>query len=310
MKATSIQDSPNIVVVVPCYNEAVTIEKVIRDFRAALPAAAIHVFDNNSTDNSAQIALASGATVHKVRAQGKGHVLQAAFETLSADSIVLVDGDDTYEAGDVHKLLEPVLSGDADMVVGNRLVDADDENMRTLHHIGNKLIVGSINLMFGTRYQDILSGYRVFSRRFVEIVPLLTPGFETETEMTLQALEDGMIIEELPITYRSRPEDSHSKLNTFRDGYRIMLTAAMLLRDHNPLRMFGLVSLVFLLGALVFLTLTLLAVRGQVDLNSTAMLIGFILLLPLSALSFGLGLILNAVNTRFRQLKQIFQRNK
>lgn len=309
-EATSNLGSPHIVVAVPCYNEAVTIEKVIRDFKAALPSAEIHVFNNNSTDNSAQIAQAAGAVVHKVRAQGKGHVLQAVFENLSADALVIVDGDDTYEAGDIHKLLEPVLSGDADMVVGNRLPDASDENMRALHHIGNKLIVWGINLMFGTRYHDILSGYRVFSRRFVETVPLLTPGFETETEMTLQALEDGMIIEELPIAYRSRPEDSHSKLNAFRDGYRIMLTAAMLLRDHNPLRLFGLLSLVFLLGALVFLALALIAVREQVDINGTAMLIGFILLLPLSALSFGLGLILNAVNTRFRQLKQIFQRNK
>jgi hypothetical protein len=223
---------------------------------------------------------------------------------------VLVDGDDTYEADDVHELLPRVLSGDVDMVVGNRLSAATSDNMVAHRQLGNQLIVGGINLMFGTRYRDILSGYRVFSRRFVEVVPLLTPGFETETEMTLQALEEGLMIEEHPVSYRSRPEDSHSKLNAFRDGYRIMLTAAILLRDHNPLRLFGLISFLLLCCVFVLLVLILLASRGKIQVDTTGLLFAVLLLAPLSAMFFGLGLILNAVNTRFRQLKQIFQRNK
>ncbi len=299
-----------IAVAIPCYNEAITVEKVVNDFRAQLPDALIYVFDNNSMDDTAQIAQNAGAIVHKVRKQGKGNVLQAMFDIIVADAIVLVDGDDTYFAEDIHRLLAPVLEGDVDMVVGNRLPSASDETMRKHRHLGNKLIVSSINLMFGTRYRDILSGYRVFSRRFVKTVPLLTPGFETETEMTLQALEEGMIIEELPISYRSRPVDSHSKLNAVRDGYRIMMTAAILLRDHYPLRLFGLVSFALFIVVLALLGLLSLTNQNVLQMNTLPLIAGIALLLLLSALAFALGLILNAVNTRFRQLKQILQRNK
>jgi glycosyltransferase involved in cell wall biosynthesis len=305
-----VDHQPTIAVAVPCYNEAITIVKVITDFQKELPGAEIIVFDNNSTDGSGQLALEAGARVVRVRQQGKGHVLQAMFDQVQADALVLVDGDDTYEAGDVHRLLSPVLSGEVDMVVGNRLPSATDENMLTHRHIGNRLIVWGINWMFGTYYQDILSGYRVFSRRFIQRVPLLTPGFETETEMTLQALEEGMIIEELPIAYRSRPAESFSKLNAFRDGYRIVLTAAILLRDHNPLRVFGLLALAFLAAALILLILALLSIQGVVHIQVILLLVMAALLVPLSALAFGLGLILNATNTRFRQLKQIFHRNQ
>ncbi|MBL7164527.1 MAG: glycosyltransferase [Anaerolineales bacterium] len=304
------QKQPTIAVAIPCYNEAITIEQVVNDFHSQLPDAAIHVFDNNSTDDSAQIAQNAGAIVHRVRKQGKGHVLQAIFDTIEADAVVLVDGDDTYSAEDVHRLVKPVLDEDVDMVVGNRLPSASDETMRKHRHLGNKLIVISINLMFGTKYQDILSGYRVFSRRFVKTVPLLTPGFETETEMTLQALEEGMIIEELPISYRSRPADSHSKLNAVRDGYRIMMTAAILLRDHYPLRLFGVVSFVLLLVVLILLGLLSLTTQDILQLNTLSLIAGIALLMLLSVLAFGLGLILNAVNTRFRQLKQFLQRNR
>jgi len=310
VQETAVSNEPKIVVAIPCYNEAVTIEKVISDFRVELPAVEILVFDNNSKDDSRKIAEAAGAAVYSVRKQGKGHVLQRIFDMVSADALVLVDGDDTYDARDVHVLLNPVLSNESDMVVGNRLPNAHDESMRAHRHFGNRMIVGAINMMFGTKYQDILSGYRVFSRRFVETVPLLTPGFETETEMTLQALEEGMLIDEIPIRYRSRPEESHSKLNPIKDGYRIILTAAMLLRDHNPLRLFGLISLLFFTLGSSLVVLVLLAISGRLQMNIPALLTGILLLLPMGALSFAIGLILNAVNTRFRQLKQIFQRNK
>jgi glycosyltransferase involved in cell wall biosynthesis len=306
-------DTYKIAVAIPCYNEAITIEQVIKGFKDVLPGVQIHVFDNNSTDQSHKLARDAGAIVHKVRRQGKGNVLQQAFEFFAIekpDAVVIVDGDDTYDPADVHKLLFPVLSGEADMVVGNRMPAASTESMLAHRQFGNLLIVRGINLMFGTKYHDILSGYRVFSKRFIETVPLLTPGFETETEMTLQALEEGMIVEEMPIAYRKRPQDSHSKLNAFSDGYRIMLTAAMLLRDHNPLRLFGLVSLLLFSGAIVLLIIALTGLSDQGWITSVIVLTSILLLLLLSALSFSLGLILNAVNTRFRQLKQIFQRNK
>ena len=303
------ETSPKIAVAIPCLNEAVTIKKVVTDFKTVLPDAEIHVFDNNSTDHSSDLAREAGALVHRVLKPGKGFVLQAIFDEIKADAVVLVDGDGTYLAEDIHRLLPPILQGEADMVVGNRLPFASDDTMRRHRQLGNTLIVKGINLMFGTKYRDILSGYRVFSRHFVETVPLLTPGFEIETEMTLQALEEGMFILEIPISYRSRPANSHSKLNAFRDGYRIMMTAAMLLRDHNPLRVFGLVALISLMVAFI-LTPFLLNQWGNGNISGVVLLAGILIFVLFSVLAFGIGLLLNAINTRFRQLKQIMQRNQ
>ena len=182
--------------------------------------------------------------------------------------------------------------------------------MRHHRQLGNRMIVGSINFMFSTAYEDILSGYRVFSCRFVESVPLLTPGFETETEMTLQALEEGMIVVEIPIAYRSRPATSESKLHPFRDGYRIMLTAAILLRDHHPLRVFGCVGVIGLVLVLVLGLMVFLNYLGVTSLPEGFFNGALLLLIPLSAIALATGLILNAVNTRFRQLRQLIQRNK
>lgn len=298
----------NIAVAIPCYNEALTITKVIRDFQTVLPNASIHVFDNNSTDNSIELAKNAEATVHHVRKQGKGNVMQAIFDTIVADALIIIDGDDTYSAEESIKLLKPILEEKADMVVGNRLPSASDESMRRLHQIGNRLIVWTINRMFKTNYLDILSGYRIFSRRFVESVPLLTPGFETETELTLQALERGSEIMEVPISYRDRPHGSESKLRSFRDGYRIMMTAAVILRDHHPLRLFGTISF------LCFLIVAISAMfRITNYLNITALsneiLTGTIMIfIPLAIITFSIGLILSAINTRFRELNQIMRR--
>ena len=306
-------NSKKIFVAIPCYNEAITIGKVVQDFLKVLPSASIHVFDNNSTDDSSIIAARAGAQVHIVRKQGKGYVLQHVFEMFAkdeVDAVVIVDGDDTYEAADAPILLRPILSGEADMVVGNRMSSASNKSMVAHRQIGNRLIVNFINLMFGTKFRDVLSGYRVFSPRFVQTVPLLTPGFETETEMTLQALEEGMIVLELPITYRSRPEDSHSKLNALSDGYRIMLTAAMLLRDHNPLRLFGLISFLFIFLASLISVFVLIGFENIDQIFLVALFLSIFILVILGAFSFGLGLILNAVNTRFHQLKQVTQRKK
>jgi len=299
-----------IAVAIPCYNEAVTIAKVVRDFQAVLPQAEIHVFDNNSTDGSPELAQQAGATVHFVRRQGKGNVMCAIFESLDCDALVVADGDDTYFAEDAPKLIAPVLSGEADMVTGNRLGSATSETMVPLHQFGNNLIVAAVNRLFTTDYKDILSGYRVFSRRFIESVPVLTSGFEVETEITLQALEERLLIVELPISYRSRPEGSISKLRTFRDGYRIMLTAAIILRDHQPLRLFGLVGLICFLVALTAGILRLLNYLSVTQLPD-ALLTGILLLsAPIAVITFGIGLMLNTVNTRFREIKQIMLRNK
>ena len=193
-----------IAVAIPCYNEAPTIAKVVRDFRAALPQAEILVFDNGSRDTSAEEARGAGAEVVREKRRGKGYVVQSIFDKVDADICVVVDGDDTYYAEDVHHLMKPILQDEADMVVGNRLHHATGDALDDLRRFGNHLILWIINLVFRTSYQDVLSGFRVMNRQFLRSVPLITSGFEIETELTLQALEKGMVIRELPIRYRGR----------------------------------------------------------------------------------------------------------
>ncbi len=302
--------SAKIAVAIPCYNEEATIAKVIKDFKRVLPQAVIYVFNNNSTDQSAEFAKAAGAVVSDVRKRGKGNVMRAILDAVAADAVIIVDGDDTYSAEEAPKLLEPILSGQADMVVGDRLKGRKDQSLSRLHHIGNRLIVKTINLTFGKSYEDILSGYRILSRRFVETVPLLTPGFETETELTLQALEEGFEVVEIPISYRSRPNHSPSKLKPFRDGWRIMMTAAMILRDHYPLRLYGFIALACLAIVVIASILRVMNYMGHTTLPNT-FLTGMILLFtPTSIIVFGIGLMLSAINTRLRELKQIMMRNK
>lgn len=299
-----------VVVAIPCYNEAVTIGKVVRDFRRVLPQARVYVFDNNSMDGSAELACEAGAIVSRVRRQGKGHVMQAIFNSVVADTLVVVDGDDTYCAEEVSLLVDPIMRGEAEMVVGNRLQQATSETLRPRHQFGNRVIVSSINFMFGTSYTDILSGYRALSRRFIEFVPLLTPGFETETELTLQALERGLDVIEVPISYRSRPAGSRSKLRSFHDGYRIMMTAIVLLRDHHPLRFFGLISLLCVLTGGMASLLRLMVYWGMIDFPTT-LLTGLLLLVgPIGMIALGIGLLLNAINTRFREMEQLARRKR
>ena len=231
-----------IAIAVPCFNEAPTVGKVVEDFRRELPDAEIVVFDNASTDATGDEAVAAGARVVLEKRPGKGYVMQSIFETVDADVLVVVDGDDTYFAEDVHALLEPVVKDRADMVVGNRLKDASGRALNDLRRFGNHLIIGIMNFVFRTSFKDILSGYRVMNRNFLRSVPLITGGFETE--LTLQALGKGMVIEEIPIRYRERPSGSYSKLSPFGDGYRILITIAMLLRNHRPLYFFSVLAAV------------------------------------------------------------------
>ena len=310
MLRNDMSSSASIAIAIPCYNEGVTIAKVVADFKVALPQANIHVFDNNSSDDSAALARQAGAELHRVAAQGKGHVLRAIFDELVEDFIVLVDGDDTYPAEDVHKLLEPMLAGKADMVVGERMASATDANMVPMHQFGNRVIVGLVNSLFDAKHGDILSGYRVFNRHFVESVPVLTSGFEVETEITLQALAEGLRVVEVPINYRSRPQESLSKLRPFADGYRIFLTIAILLRDHRPLWLFGYITAFFWLTAALAGGLRMLNYLGLAQLSSS-LLTGIILLcIPTGMITLGIGLSLNAINTRFQEVKQFLRRHK
>jgi len=243
-----------IVVLIPCFNEELTIYKVVCDFRNVLPDAKIFVFDNNSSDRTVEEATRAGAIVMSEYRQGKGFVVRSMFRVIDADLYVLVDGDETYPAMEIQSLIEPVIKGIADMVVGDRHSSYayKIENTRRFHGFGNRLVRWLINKLFRTDLQDIMSGYRVFSRFFVKTCPIMSGGFEVETELTLHALDKRFSIVEVPIGYKDRPDGSDSKLNTFADGYRVLKTIFWLFKDYRPLLFFSVCSLFFvLLGLLV-----------------------------------------------------------
>jgi glycosyltransferase involved in cell wall biosynthesis len=292
-------------VVIPCLNEAATIGKVVRDFRRALPGATIIVVDNGSTDGSAEQSVAAGATVMRVTRRGKGHVMRAAFDRLKARVYVVVDADDTYPADEVARLMAPVLNGECDMAVGARMTE---ESIRPLHRLGNRLIVSFLNLCFRARLQDVLSGYRVLSGEMVRQLPLLAPGFEVETEITLEALERGFQILEIPIPYRPRPPGSRSKLSSFRDGYRILMTIFSLLRDYRPMTFFTALAAVITLfglfgGAIVLMDFvrTGLVTRLPLAVLSAALVL-------LAAVFFVTGFVVSAINRRFAEMSALTQR--
>lgn len=243
---------PKLAVIIPCYNEELTVGEVVRDFRRELPDAAIYVFDNNSTDRTAEIAVEAGAQVLSERRQGKGYVVQSMFRLVDADCYIMVDGDATYPSASVHSLIAPVSSGDADMVVGSRLVKGGRDGFKFLHHVGNFVVLYVLNAMFRVRLTDILSGYRAFSRRFAKNLPLFGGGFEIETELTIKAVQRGWRITEVPVQLASRPAGSSSKISLFRDGFLILNTMLALFRDYHPLTFFGSAGLVLIaLSALV-----------------------------------------------------------
>lgn len=231
-----------IAVLVPCYNEEVTVGKVVADFRKALPQATIYVYDNNSTDLTARIAREAGATVVPSPRQGKGFVVRQMFDEIDADLYVLVDGDDTYPAEEAGRLIETLRQQGADMVVGSRLSEFDAESFRKFHQVGNHMLTGFVSLLFRTRVVDMLSGYRVFTRRFVKSIPLESRGFEIETELTLQSVAKRFHIVESPIYYRQRPEGSYSKLNTFSDGLLVFKSIFIIFRYFKPLLFFGIIA--------------------------------------------------------------------
>lgn len=229
----------SVAVLLPCYNEEVTIGKVVRDFKASLPEATIYVYDNNSTDRTAEIAEAEGAIVRREPRQGKGNVIRAMFEDIDADVYVMADGDDTYPADAAPAMVAKVLEG-YDMVIGDRLSSTYfQENKRPFHNFGNRLVRGSINGLFNAHVTDIMTGYRAFNFTFVKTYPVLSRGFEVETEMTIHSLNNNLRLYEMPIQYRDRPEGSVSKLDTVGDGIKVMSTIFRMIREYKPLPFFG-----------------------------------------------------------------------
>ncbi len=285
-----------IAVLLPCYNESRTIEKVVKDFKTVLPNADIYVYDNNSKDGSADIAKSAGANVRHVRQQGKGYVVRRMFQDIDADCYIMADSDDTYPADEVMKLVQPVLDGDADMVVGDRLSSTYlKENKRQFHGFGNKLVRFLIGWIFHHPIHDVMTGYRGFSRRFVKNCPILSGGFEIETEMTLFALDKRLPIIEVPIAYRDRPQGSVSKLNTFSDGFKVLMMIFNMFRNYKPLAFFSSMALVlFLIGLLAMFPVFREYLRtGLVPKFPTLIVSGFTVLAGL--LSFICGLILDSI---------------
>ena len=243
--------SKKIAVLIPCYNESKTIAKVVADYKNALPEADVYVYDNNSSDGTDEIARKAGAIVRYERRQGKGNVIRSMFRDIDADCYLMIDGDDTYPADNARQMCDYVLQGGVDMVIGDRLSSTYfEENKRPFHNFGNSRVRTLINRLFHSNVKDIMTGYRAFSRSFVKHFPVLSRGFEIETEMTIHALDKNFLLKELPIKYRDRPEGSLSKLNTYSDGFKVLMTIARLFRDYKPFVFFTSVFVICLLLAL------------------------------------------------------------
>lgn len=292
-----------IAVLIPCYNEAQTIEKVIGDFRQALPNGRIYVYDNNSSDETVKLAEAAGAIVRHEYRQGKGNVVRRMFQEIDAECYILVDGDNTYPARNAPEMAELVLSRGADMVVGDRLSSTYfQENKRPFHNLGNSLVRSCINSIFKSDIKDIMTGYRAFSYRFAKTFPITSTGFEIETEMSIHAISMNMAIENIVIEYRDRPDGSVSKLNTFRDGAKVLMTIFNFFRNYRPLPFFSLLALVLLVAAAaVFITAVLIPYSrtGLVENFPTLIVCGFVVLAAL--MSFFNGMVLDAVRLKERR---------
>ena len=242
-----------IAVLIPCYNEEKTVEKVVRDFHKALPDAVIYVYDNNSTDRTAELAQKAGAVVRHEYMQGKGNVIRRMFREIDAECYIMTDGDDTYPAENAPEMAELVLNKNVDMVIGDRLSSTYfEENKRPFHNFGNSLVRKSINVLFKSDIKDIMTGYRAFSYEFVKTIPVLSKGFEIETEMSIHAVDKNMSVENVIITYRDRPEGSESKLNTFSDGIKVLKMIVRLYWSYNPMGFFGIIAGLLALIAICF----------------------------------------------------------
>ena len=300
-----------VAVLIPCYNEELTIGKVIDDFKKELPEANIYVYDNNSQDKTGEIAKEHGAIVIKEYRQGKGNVVRTMFRDIDADIYIMIDGDDTYPAEAARKLMEPIIKNEADMVIGDRLSNGTyaKENKRAFHNLGNNLVQGLIGLLFKNEIKDIMTGYRVFNRFFVKTMPVMSEGFQIETEMSIHALDKKFRLKEIPIEYRDRPAGSESKLNTFRDGYRVIKALIGLFKDYKPLLFFGTISIVSLIlgllaGVPVIVEFAL--TRFITKVPSAILAVGFIVV---AVVSLACGLILDTISATDKRNYELYLNN-
>ena len=290
-----------IAVLIPCYNESKTIDKVVRDFKKALPEATIYVYDNNSKDGTDKIAKNAGAIVRYEHQQGKGNVIRRMFSEIDAECYLMVDGDDTYPAEAASQMVDKILNDKADMIVGDRLSSTYfEENKRPFHNFGNSIVRWSINTLFKNDIKDIMTGYRAFSYRFVKTFPVLSKGFEIETEMSIHAVDKNMFIENVIIDYRDRPEGSESKLNTYSDGIKVLMTIMRLFRTYRPGGFFGVIASILALIAIIFFVPILITYSrtGLVPQLPTLIVCGFVMIAAIQSLFAGLV------------LKTIYQKNR
>lgn len=302
MKWEGVENMDRIAILIPCYNECKTIKKVVTDWKREMPQAAIYVYDNNSTDGTADIARAAGAIVRYERNQGKGNVIRRMFREIEAECYIMVDGDDTYPAEYGKMLASSVLENQADMVVGDRLSSTYfEENKRLFHNFGNSIVRIFINSLFKSSIKDIMTGYRAFSYQFVKTFPVLSQGFEIETEMSIHAVDKNMRIENVVIEYRDRPEGSVSKLSTYSDGIRVLKTILRLYKNYRPMRFYGCIA-----GALTLVAMILFAPvfitwlhSGLVPRFPTLIVCSFIMIAAL--ISFFIGLILSTIIEKDKQ---------
>ena len=296
-----------VAILIPCYNEERTVGAVVKEFQSELPDASIYVFDNNSTDQTVERAREAGAAVFHENRQGKGFVVQSMFRQIEADVYVMVDGDGTYPPAAVHRLLEPILNREADMVVGSRLHAESRSEFKQLNALGNRLVLGLLNAIFSVKLTDILSGYRSFNRKFVKSLPLFGGGFEIETELTIKAIERGFRIVEIPINLTHRPSGSHSKIKFFRDGTIILNTLLALFRDYKPLTFFGSAGLLFLALALIPGLIVIIEFVNTGLVRRLPLAVLAVILAGCGLLSLTVGLILHSIARRAQEFEYQFQ---
>ena len=299
-----------IAVLIPCYNESKTIKKVINDYKKVLPNADIYVYDNNSKDKTDEIAKKAGAIVKYEYKQGKGNVIRSMFRQIDADCYLMIDGDDTYPAENANEMCKLILEGKADMVIGDRLSSTYfTENKRPFHNFGNKIVRFLINKLFNNNVRDIMTGYRAFSYEFVKSFPVLSKGFEIETEMTIHAVDKNFRLVEVPVTYRDRPEGSVSKLNTYKDGFKVLKTIATLFKEYKPAMFFSIIALLLALISIAFGTPVFIEYfeTGLVPRYPTLIFSGFMMIL--AALLWVCGIILQVIVKKHKQLFELFLNN-
>lgn len=301
------KNDSRIAVLIPCYNEAKTIEKVVKDYKKVLPKADIYVYDNNSSDGTDKIAKKAGAIVEYEYKQGKGNVIRSMFRDIDADCYLMIDGDDTYPSENAKEMCDLVLEGKADMVIGDRLSSTYfTENKRPFHNFGNKIVRFLINKLFKNKVKDIMTGYRAFSYEFVKSFPVLSKGFEIETEMTIHAVDKNFKLIEIPVNYRDRPEGSVSKLNTYKDGFKVLKTIAVLFKEYKPMSFFGIVSL------LCFIISLILGIPVVVEYFNTGLVPRFPTLIVscfgilMSLLFVVTGIILQVIVKKHKQLFELY----